>query len=99
MRIRTDYNTEYLSNEAEDAVFEELERQLSLPENENVCVCQDCVLDMAAYALNNIKPAYRSTLLGRLYTEAMSKRGSSAEEIKKSVTRAIEVVSSNPAHD
>ena len=37
-------------------VISELESQLRSAVG--VCTCQDCVLDMAAFALNNVKPAY-----------------------------------------
>ena len=97
MSLKDAYDFEFLVNEAERLVLDELERQLEKDTEGKICKCQDCVLDMAAYALNNVQPAYRSSLIGRLYSDSMG--GSDyEEEIRKSVRTAIEKVSENPMH-
>jgi competence protein ComFB len=96
MKIRDEYNLEYLINEAERLVLTHLEMQLA-DKNEETCVCQDCVLDMAAFALNNVKPLYRVSLMGNLYAKALE--GSEYEaEIADAVGQAIKKVSANPSH-
>ncbi len=62
------------------------------------CACRDCVLDMAAYALNNVKPSYRVSLVGSLSTGAAEETGY-AREIARVVREAIEKVRANPSHD
>ena len=64
MGLKNSYDFEYLVNEAERLVFEELEQQLH--DDTDICKCQDCVLDMAAYALNHTAPNYRVSLLGKV---------------------------------
>ena len=97
MSIRDEYDFEFLVNEAERLVLEQLEKQLMETNSAEVCTCQDCVLDMAAFALNNVKPLYRVSLLGTLYARALE--GSEYEqEIASAVTRAISRVSANPSH-
>ncbi|MEW5816030.1 MAG: late competence development ComFB family protein [Spirochaetota bacterium] len=97
MDLRESYDFEHLVNEAEELVLAELEKQLEAVNEREVCLCQDCVLDMAAFALNNIKPAYRVSLLGKLYTHAIE--GTDYEkEIKKAVEKAIDRISKNPMH-
>jgi competence protein ComFB len=97
MNIREDYNLEYLVNEAERLVLDQLEKQLDEKDESAVCMCQDCVLDMAAYALNKIKPLYRVSLMGSLY--AGSLRGSDYEaEIAQTVSQAIEKIAESPSH-
>jgi competence protein ComFB len=49
MSLSDTYDFEYLVNEAERLVIEELEVQLD--EFTDICKCQDFVLDMAAHAL------------------------------------------------
>ena len=67
MALIDEYDFEHLKNEAENLVITDLGRQLeSFPEP--ICRCNDCVLDMAAVALNVVKPLYRVSLLGGLYT-------------------------------
>jgi competence protein ComFB len=91
------YNFENLSNEAENLVIDELEKQLDTYQAE-ICKCNDCILDMAAMALNSVRPLYRCSLLGTLYTAEAMQDESYAKSVQKSVTLAIEKVSLNPGH-
>lgn len=96
MGLRDEHNFDLLVNEAERLVIEELERQLgSRPE---VCRCEDCVLDMAAYALNNVRPYYRVSLMGTLYAHAIEQTDF-VKSVKKAVFDAVEKITSNPSHD
>jgi competence protein ComFB len=98
MGIRDDYDFSVLVNEAERMVADELERQLAEKADPKICVCQDCVLDMAAFALNALKPVYRVSLLGTMYAHAMDE-GSYRKEVAKAVGDGIKKVSANPSHD
>ncbi|GMO35642.1 MAG: hypothetical protein Ta2B_15720 [Termitinemataceae bacterium] len=91
------YDFENLSNEAERLVLEELAKQLECYP-QKICLCNDCVMDMAAMALNSVKPLYRCSLLGTLYTAEAMQDVSYAKAVKKSVKLAIEKVSLNPGH-
>ncbi|MFW6312732.1 MAG: late competence development ComFB family protein [Spirochaetota bacterium] len=88
MALADRYNFEDLANGAEGLVLDEMERQLAgrgesdLPE--------DTVLDIAAYALNHVRPRYRVNLLGRLYTRNVSE--SDQAEIEAAVSAAIRKV-------
>ena len=98
MALSENYNLEYLVNEAERLVLEELENQLAEAKEWGICTCEECVLDMAAYALNNTKPVYRVSLMGKMYASAM--KGTDYEEkIKSTVSDAIDKIKSNPSHD
>ncbi|HEC61716.1 MAG TPA: competence protein ComFB [bacterium] len=96
MGILDQYNFDILVNEAERLVVEEMERQL--PDRADVCTCEECVMDIAAYALNKIKPYYRVSLMGTLYAHAIDD-STYAKEIKKTVNEAIKKISSNPSHE
>lgn len=82
-----------LRNEAERLVLEELERQLS-DAGPEVCRTQECILDMAAFALNLVRPMYRVTLLGRLYATATTQ--SDEKMVESAVRKAIQKISINP---
>ena len=73
-------------NEAERLVLDELGRQL----NERMrldALDEESVLDMAALAMNHVRPMYRVNLLGRLYADTlMAEHG---EEIRSAVSTAI----------
>jgi len=77
-------------------VLAELEAQMA--HTPGLCTCQDCVLDMAAYALNKVRPTYRSSLMGSMYAKA-AVRPDYAREISHAVQEAIEKVKANPSHD
>ena len=96
MGLKEKYDFEILINEAEALVLKELEAQMA--EAAGVCVCQDCVLDMAAYSLNNVKPNYRVSLMGKLYARA-TEQAEYGLEIKASVQEAIRKVQANRSHD
>ena len=96
MSLHNHYNFEYLENETERLVIDELEEQLK--NNKEVCKCQDCVLDMAAYALNKAKPYYRVSLMGKLYASTIDD-SKYLKEIKKGVKEAIKKIQDNPSHN
>jgi len=92
------YDFEILENGAEKLVLAELGRQLeTYPER--VCLCNDCVLDMAALAMNNVKPLYRVSLLGNLYASRAMEEEAYATSIREAVINAIMRVHENPSHE
>jgi competence protein ComFB len=92
------YDFEFLKNEAEQLVLRELERQLE-GLSEEICRCNECIVDMAAIALNSVKPLYRFSLLGTQYAAQAMNEESYAESVRNSVTEAISKVYNNPGHD
>ena len=98
MAFIDDYDFFHLKNEAENMVITDLARQLeTFPEP--LCRCNDCVLDMAAMALNSVKPLYRVSLLGSLYAASAMNEKAYASSVRQAVFRAIEKVRKNPSHD
>ena len=98
MAFIDEYDFEFLKNEAENLVVNELGRQLGECA-ETVCRCNDCVVDMAAISLNNVKPIYRVSLLGTLYAASAMDEKDYAEKIREAVATAIKKVHNNPSHD
>ena len=98
MAFADTYDFELLKNEAEKLVIHELEKQLE-NEPEETCRCNDCVVDMAAIALNMVKPLYRFSLLGSLYTTHAMNEMDYANSVQKAVAQSIEKVKNNPSHD
>ena len=99
MAFIDDYDFDLLKNEAEKLVIDELESQLKSFNNDPICTCNDCVLDMATMALNMVKPIYRVSLLGSLYAARAMDKEDYAKHIRDSVKNAIEKVVKNPSHD
>ena len=98
MAFCDNYDFELLVNEAEKMVLAELGKQLETYTGE-ICLCNDCVVDMAAMALNRVKPLYRFSLLGSLYASQAANEESYAATVRTAVSHAIEKVRKNPSHD
>ena len=96
MAIRDKYDLEDLKNETEEFVFQELEMQLDKISDDDICKCQDCVLDMICLTLNKLQPRYRVSLMGSLYAKVES--GDLEKEIQETVNDVIMKVSQNPGH-
>lgn len=97
MSLIDQFRLEDLVNESERLVLNELEDQLQANNDPSLCTSTDCVLDMAAYALNAVRPMYRVNLMGRIYADAVSDE--QRAEIKKAVAKAIEKVRDNPPQE
>ncbi len=87
-----------LVNEAETLVLNELDRQLNVY-NGPICMCDECLLDMAAMALNNVKPLYRVSLLGSIYASHAMDEASYSKNVCDVVAASIEKVRKNPSHE
>lgn len=96
MAIRDDYHLEDLKNIAEDLVIDQLEIQLKT-NHPDIEITESLVLDIAAYALNMVKPMYRVNLLGRMYAPAFSEMYHN--EIVEAVEKAIGKVVAHPDRD
>jgi competence protein ComFB len=98
MAVFDNYDFEYLKNESETHVFNELAVQLEAYPHE-VCRCNDCIGDMAAIALNKVAPKYRWSLLGSLYTASAMDDEVYRTGIESAVREAIETVRIHPSHE
>ena len=98
MAFEDAYDFHMLKNEAEQLVLHELEHQLN-EAGTDLCRCNECVVDMAAMALNAVTPLYRFSLLGKLYAAQAMNEQAYADNVQQAVSQAIERVSSNPGHD
>lgn len=86
-----------LRNVTQDIVFEKLEEMLhNRPE---VCSCERCRFDMAAIALNNLKPRYVVTERGAAFTRVSVLDVQIAADTIKELTRALAQVGKEPRHE
>jgi len=98
MALKDEYDFDLLKNEAENMVLLEMEQQLK-DAPEDMCRCNECIVDIAAISLNAVKPLYRFSLLGTLYASQAMTEQTYADSIKRAVAKAIVKVRNNPAHD
>lgn len=98
LKLKDRLNLTLLVNEAESIIIGEVENQLSEIDDDSICTCDDCLLDIVALALNNVKPAYRSSYTGVIYAQQLHSDENKklyAEEVKKAIAK----VRKNPSHD
>lgn len=87
-----------LHNTMEDLVIRFLEEILK--DKEDVCKCDYCKTDMAAYALNRIKPMYVVSSRGVIHTENFKRKKIQEEiDIYAVVIEAVNVVSKLKRHE
>ena len=98
MAFADEYDFDIPINQAEKMVIDELGKQLDSYKGK-ICRCGECVVDMAAVALNTVQPLYRVSLLGTLYASQAMSEENCAKSIREAVSKAIEKVRKNPAHD
>ncbi len=68
-------------------------------ERDDICDCDRCRLDIAAIALNNLKPKYVVTEKGGLYAKVDILDYQYDVDLIKEVTQAIEIVNKQPHHE
>jgi competence protein ComFB len=64
MKLNERYDMENMKNRAEEMVFQAIEKEIE--KGGEACTCEECVLDLAAYALNHVRPRYYTSLLAPL---------------------------------
>ncbi len=69
-----------------------------LKDMDDVCKCQQCRLDIAAIALNNLKPKYVVTEKGYVFSKTDSLKPQFSTDIITEITKAIDIVRNNPRH-
>jgi len=88
-----------LNNLTEEVVLKMLRDMLKREEFEDVCKDEDCLLDMATYALNRLPAKYVATSKGEVFSKTEELEQQHSVDVLSVVTRAIKVVSENTNHN
>jgi competence protein ComFB len=95
MRLGHTYNLEQVRNRSVDLVITRVEQLLE--EERDMCRCEQCVLDLVAYALNHVSPQYSTSLL-----EPLAPNPDVVRKIQIEVEMAVELglrrVRARPGH-
>jgi competence protein ComFB len=86
-----------LHNLLEDEVSNIINKLLK--DKEDICTCDKCKLDIAAIALNNLKPRYVVTEKGALYGKLDTLDYQFDADLVKEVIKAINIVVNKPHHE
>jgi len=69
-----------------------------IDQKEGVCTCETCKIDIAAYALNKLKPHYVATDKGAAITRAHFMETQFFMDLIIVLMEAVDRVSANPRH-
>ena len=86
-----------LKNLMEENVEQLLDKML--PTMPHICSCTDCRLDMAAYALNRLKPKYTRSDAGAILHRFDTSSAQIETEILATVVAAIDIIGTHPHHN
>lgn len=84
-----------LNNITEEIVLETLAEMLAREEFDDICKDEECLLDMATYALNRLPAKYVATSKGEVFSKTEELEQQHLVDLVSVVTRAIKVVAEN----
>lgn len=85
-----------LKNYMEDVVLYFL--PIVLKDMDGVCKCEDCMNDIAALALNKLKPHYISSEKGEIYSRLEEMYTQFRVDVIAAIMESAQQVSKNPRH-
>ncbi len=95
MKLNESYNLDAMKNRAEEMVFEAIEKEIQ--KGGDMCTCEECVLDLAAWTLNHVKPAYYTSLLAPLTPRPEAERAIRVE-IELALASGLKKLKTHPHH-
>ncbi len=95
MSLQDRYNLEQLRNLSAEKVQARVEELLA--EGGRLCPCQECVLDLLAYALNRVSPRYATSLLGELHAQPAFEKKRRVE-IELAIEAGLKRLRQHPHH-
>ena len=88
-----------LHNHTEDIVIETMEEILEDKQFEDICTCEQCLLDIASYTLNRLPAKYIASYKGDVLTKVSEFHQQVQVDLISIITQAIQVISKEPHHD
>ncbi len=85
-----------LKNYMEDIARNNIDQQLL--ERDDVCKCEQCRLDMLAYALNHLAPKYVVSDRGHIFTRLQEMETQFNTDVTREVYKTIEFIKQNKRH-
>jgi len=86
----------HLTNYLEHHVIEKIPEVLK---GTNVCLCEQCILDIAAITLNQLPSQYFVSEKGELFSQLNSLQQQYEIDIDSTIIRAAAQVKKNPKHE
>ncbi|MGM0602540.1 MAG: late competence development ComFB family protein [Bacillota bacterium] len=88
-----------LHNHTEDLVLNSMSELLKREKFQDICTCEECLVDMATYALNRLPAKYVATKKGEVYTKTAELEQQNSVDLLATVTKAINIVAKDCHHN
>lgn len=98
MEINVNKVQHRLCNHTEILILNKMEELLQNPEFKDICTCEQCLLDMASYALNRLPAKYFSCREGEIQTRITEFENQIQIDVISIITKAIRAVAKDPRH-
>jgi competence protein ComFB len=85
-----------MTNYMENIVFDMLPR---LMDSFDMCKCDRCQADVAAYALNRLPPKYVVTQVGELYSKLVLMHQQFDVDVVTAIAQGANIIMQRPRHD
>jgi len=95
MRLNERYNLESIGNRSEQIVWESIQR---LVDDQAMCTCEECVLDLVAWTLNHVTPQYYTSLLSPLNPDPARDRKVRVE-VELAIASGLKKLKAHPHHE
>ncbi|UCF99980.1 MAG: late competence development ComFB family protein [Spirochaetaceae bacterium] len=95
MMLEKRYDLENIRNESQGRVYERIDKLLE--EQDDICKCETCVLDLTAFILNRITPRYTTSMLGNLHPDAVFEKKIEVE-IDLALRAGLKQLQEHPHH-
>jgi competence protein ComFB len=95
MSLSERYDLDKLINRGAGLVCDKIEQVLD--RRDDICQCEECVLDLIAYTLNRVKPLYGTSLLGPLHPDGEKER-QLEEKIERTIDTGLKKIARHPHH-
>ena len=95
MKIADYYDLEILKSNSEQLVLDRIGKLLD--QRDDICKCEQCVLDLIAYVLNNVSPDYGTSLLGSFDPNQEREKGIKGQ-IEIALKDGLRKVTQHPNH-
>ena len=96
MKLTDRYGMETLGNRAREQVFDAIAGLIE--KGTVVCSCEECITDLAAWALNHVTPRYYTSLLAPLTPDRERERQFQVE-IELAIASGLERLARHPHHE
>ncbi len=85
-------------NHTEKVVLETINDLIKQEEFKGFCICDQCLLDVASYALNRLPAKYIASTRGELQTKINEFENQVRVDMIAIITKAIKIVDNSPRH-